>query len=218
MTRRGIIRRMKKNKATSPVIKAVLFDLGKVLLHFDFAPAFRSLAKHGKVSPGEICQFFNESGLEVLYDGGKISSLAFYSQVKKGLKLSISFHEFRDIWNNIFTPIGPMVRLVAQLKGKKRLVLISNTNAMHFEYAKKRYAVLQKFDRHILSFKEKIRKPDHKIYKIASKACRARPEEIFYIDDRQDLTDAAKELGFHIHTFKKDHEVLMKTLKEKGVL
>ena len=209
---------MPKNKNNSKQIKAVLFDLGKVLLRFNFEPAFRRLARLGPKSPRQIQDFFVRSGLEVLYDGGKISSREFYVRVRQGLGFHASFSEFRSIWNNIFSPIRPMVRLVGQLHGKKRLVLISNTNAMHFDHAKKRYGFLRKFDRHILSYKEKVRKPDAKIYRLASKACRARPEEIFYIDDREDLTQAAEELGFHVHTFKNDFADLMKTLKEKGVL
>ena len=209
---------MQTVKNVPPRIKAVLFDLGKVLLYFDFTPAFKKLSKLGAKNPEEISRFFNQSGLEVLYDGGKISSYSFYAQVKRGLDLSVTYTGFKDIWNDIFTPIKPMVKLVGRLHGKKRLVLISNTNAMHFEYALGRYPVLRKFDRHILSFKEKIRKPDAQIYERASKACRARPEEIFYIDDRKDLTETAKELGFHVHTFKKGYASLLKDLKAKGVL
>jgi len=209
---------MPKKKNDHNKIKAVLFDLGKVLLSFDFGPAFRRLEKHGAKNAAEIRRFFVRTGLEVLYDGGKISSREFYLEVKRGLGLEISFTRFRAVWNDIFTPIGPMVRLVGRLHGKKRLVLISNTNAMHFDYVKKRYAVLKKFDRHILSYKEKVRKPDPRIYRRASAACRAHPHEIFYIDDREDLTEAAKDLGFHVHTYKNDLRSLTAALKKKGVL
>ncbi len=210
---------MLKNNKSSVKIKAVLFDLGKVLLSFNFEPAFRRLAKHGAGDPQEVRLFFIRSGLEVLYDGGKISSRDFYTAVKRGLNLkNLSFSQFRLVWNNIFTPITPMVRLVGRLHGKKRLVLISNTNAMHFEHAKDRYAVLRKFDDHVLSYKAKVRKPDPRIYRLASKACRASPREIFYIDDRKDLTQAARELGFHVHTYKNDFGALESALKRKGVL
>lgn len=209
---------LKQKQPVRPVIKAVLFDLGKVLFYFDFEPAFLKLSRKSKKTPDEIKAFFIQSGLEVLYDGGKISSHKFYLEVKKGLCLDISFEGFKKIWNDIFTPIEPMIKLVSDLHGKKRLVLISNTNAMHFEHIKKTYPILKKFNRHILSYKEKIRKPDHQIYETASKACRAKPEQIFYIDDRSDLTEAAKDLGFHIHTFKNDHKILVTKLKNIGVL
>ena len=89
---------------------------------------------------------------------------------------------------------------------------------MHFDYVKRRYPVLGKFDRHVLSYREKVRKPDERIYRVAARACRAKPQEIFYIDDREDLTSAAEELGFHVHTFRNDLPELNERLKKLRVL
>jgi len=125
------------------------------------------------------------------------------------------------VWNGIFTPNADMIALVRRLRRHKkgyRLVLISNTNAMHYDHLRKRYAVLGLFDRHVLSFREKRRKPDEKIYRTAIRACRARPEEIFYIDDRADLTGAAAEIGLRTHTFKNDVPALLAEMKELGIL
>lgn len=199
-------------------IKAVLFDLGKVLIHFDFEPAFKKLAKHSGKSPDEIRGFFASSELEVLYDGGKISSRDFYRRVCRALGLTLSYGEFEALWNNIFKPVPGMSALVDRLERTHRLVLISNTNEMHFNFVKKHYPVLKKFSRHIVSYKEKIRKPDSRIYRKALSACKAKPHEVVYIDDREDLTSAAKELGFHVHTFKNDRPKLEQLLKKHGVL
>ena len=199
-------------------IKAVLFDMGKVLIRFDFDPAFRKLAPLCKKTPRQVQDFFSESGLEVLYDGGKISSLDFHRQVRRGLGHSLDFEQFRDIWNGIFTPVPGMAALARRLAKTHRLVLVSNTNAMHFEHVKKHYSVLDVFDRHVLSFKEKVRKPDPRIYRTALKACRAKPHEVLYIDDREDLTQAARELGLHVHTFKNDRKKLEGVLKKHGAL
>ncbi len=199
-------------------IKAVLFDMGKVLVHFNFDPAFKRLARHCRRSPEQIRAFFASSELEVLYDGGKISSRRFYREVKRGLGFSLTYAQFERLWNGIFTPVPGMAALVHRLGRSHRLVLLSNTNAMHFKHIKKRYPVLKKFHRHVLSYKEKVRKPDERIYRAALKACRAKAHEVVYIDDREDLTSAAKELGFHIHTFKNDRPVLEKLLRKHGVL
>ena len=206
-------------KRNSPQkIKAVLFDFGKVLADFNFDPAFKKLSKNIRKDASHIEDFFRRSGLEVLYDGGKITSAQFYRAVKKGLGHSLSFKEFEAIWNNIFKEDRRMTALLGRLKKKRyRLVLISNTNAMHFEHLRGRYAFLDHFDKHILSFKEKTRKPDERIYRKAAKACGAHPHEIFYIDDREDLTEAAKELGFHTFTFKKNHKALLQKMRELDI-
>ena len=199
-------------------VKAVLFDLGKVLLHFNFDPAFKRLSKTCGLQVKDIEDYFVSAGLEVLYDGGKISSRQFYSEIKKALGAKkLGFEQFKKIWNEIFTPKKDMIGLVGKLSKNYRLVLISNTNAMHFEYIYKKYGVLQKFDRLILSYKEKVRKPDEKIYRKAAAACRALPHEIYYIDDRADLTEAAKELGFHTFTYQNNFKELVADMRKKGM-
>lgn len=207
---------MRKKKPRK--IKAVLFDLGKVILHFNFEPAFRRLSKVCALKPADIEDYFVSSGLEVLYDGGKISSRSFYAEVKKALGLDLDYAGFRKIWNDIFTPNPKMIALIRRLSPHYRLALISNTNAMHFDYIRARYSVIRHFDGIVLSFREKTRKPDERIYRTAAKACRAMPREIFYIDDRADLTEAADELGFHTFTYKNNHDELLDKMKTLGIL
>ena len=207
---------MHKNKS-KPVIKAILFDLGKVILDFSFDRAFRLLEKRSPYRAPEIRNYFMNSGLEVLYDGGKLSSREFYRQVKRSLRHNLSFLEFKYLWNHVFIPHKPVIQLIRKLRTHYRLVLISNTNAMHYRYIRKTYTVLEHFDRIILSFREKIRKPDARIYRKAALACRAKPHEIFYIDDREDLTQSAKALGFHTFTYRKNPHELTQAMRSLGI-
>ena len=206
-------------KHSAKKIKAVLFDLGKVILHFDFTPAFGRLSSACPMSPSQIKDYFRRSGLEVLYDGGKISSKKFYFEAKKGLRHDLSFEKFKSVWNRIFRPNFEIVSLIRQLKkNRTRLVLVSNTNPMHFEYILKRYSILGHFEKHVLSYKEKVRKPDIRIYRTAIRAGRPKPHEIFYIDDRSDLTQAAEEIGLHTFTYKNNPGDLMKRMKQLEIL
>ncbi len=206
-----------KKPPPSKKIKALLFDLGKVILDFDFEPAFERLAKHCPLRRAEIRAYFLRSGLEVLYDGGRLSSLEFHRQVKKGLDHRLDFKRFKKIWNEIFTPNPEVADIIRSARQAYRLVLISNTNAMHFDYIRMKYPLLNYFDRFVLSYKEKTRKPDPKIYKKAIRACRARPEEILYIDDREDLIEAAAALGLHTFTFKRNPAELRKKMTALGI-
>lgn len=198
--------------------KAILFDLGNVILDFDFTPAFRKLSGASRRSAAEIKAFFLSSGLEVLYGGGKISSRQFYARVKKELKHGLNYAEFKKTWNEIFTLNKKVANLIERLRPHYRLVLISNTNAMHYQYVRLKYPVLRHFDRTILSFKEKVWKPDARIYRKAIKACRAAAGEIFYIDDREDLIEAAAALGFKTFAYKNNVKELTKKMKEIGIL
>ncbi len=198
-------------------IKAFLFDLGQVLLAFDFRPAFAKLSKSCAFSPVEVAHFFARSGLEVLYDGGKISSRQFCRLVRQGLRHELSDREFTKIWNEIFTPDHENVALLKKVSKTYRTALISNTNEMHYEYIQKKYAFLACFDRVILSYRERLRKPDRRIYRRAVRVCHAKPQEIFYIDDRSEMTEAARDLGIHAFTFRNNHDDLKKRLQVLGV-
>lgn len=212
---RGSVR---KADQTGGGVKAILFDLGKVIVDFDFEPAFRRLSKKCPFAPGDIRGYFLNSGLEVLYDGGKISSLDFHKEVKRSLKHELDFKGFKKIWNGVFKANTRVVNLIRRLSRHYRVVLISNTNPMHYDYLRARYNIFDYFDQIILSYQEKIRKPDERIYRKAAKACRAKPSEIFYIDDRQDLTQAAKALGFKTFTFKNNPGQLIKTMAQHRIL
>lgn len=209
---------MSKNKFLKKTpIKAVLFDLGKVLVDFDFDPAFKRLAQHARCAPEAVKSYFMGSELEVLFDGGKLSNFQFYKRVKKDLRHRATYPEFTKIWNEVFTLKKEMLALLKKLSRHYRIVLISNTNGMHYVHIRDKYKFIHHFDKLILSYKEKIRKPDPRIYQLAMKACCAKAHEIFYIDDRLDLTDAAKELGFHAFTFKNNYSDLKKRMTELGI-
>jgi putative hydrolase of the HAD superfamily len=208
-----------KRSADARPVRAFLFDMGNVLLDFDFEPAFRTLAKAGGKTPEQVRDYFIQSGLEVLFDGGQITSRRFYSEVCKALDLALSYERFERIWNHIFTPDRRMASLVRKLGKKHRLVLLSNTNAMHARHAERRYkSILGLFDRRLYSFREKRRKPDAGLYRLAVRACKAKAGEVFYIDDRADLTEAAAELGLRTFTYRKNFAELERELVRLGAL
>lgn len=187
------------------VIKTLWFDLGNVVLFFDFEPAFKKLSRYTRLKLPEIRSYFKQNPrLEEHLDEGRISASHLYHRLVRDLDLNgCSFGEFKRIWNRIFKENQPVVNLVGRLKRNGyRLILISNTNRLHYEYLVKHYPVLSKFDHHVLSFRVGARKPKQKIFKRALSLSRAKREEIYYTDDRNDLTHAAlSNHGIHTHTF-----------------
>lgn len=200
-------------------IKAILFDLGKVLVDFNFRGSFQKLARScDGMSAQDVENYFLQSGLEVLYDGGKITSRQFHTQVKKALGHRLTYDQFKVVWNDIFSPNRNMIHLLGELRKRYRIVLISNTNEMHYVFLKKKYAFFKHFHRIILSYREKRRKPDASLYRTAFRACQAKPSEIFYIDDRPDLTEAAAELGARTFTYRKNFSQLTRQMRIEGIL
>jgi putative hydrolase of the HAD superfamily len=179
-------------------IKVVLFDLGRVLVDFDHKRAAERIAFFCKKTPKEIYALFFESPATIAFEAGKITSQDFYLEVKKMLDLKLSYESFVPIWNDIFF-LSPKNRSVFQLANSLRAnyktAMLSNINALHYEYLKKNYPVFGVFDQVFLSFELGTIKPDKKIYEQVIQELKVSPKEIFYTDDRNELVESAKTLG-----------------------
>jgi glucose-1-phosphatase len=88
------------------------------------------------------------------------------------------------------------------LARRYRLLLLSNTNVIHFEMVRDQYrAILQHFHELILSYEVKAMKPDPRIFQTAVERAGCRAEECFYTDDIAAYTAAARERGIDAVTF-----------------
>lgn len=209
---------MKKNGST---IKTIWFDLGNVILNFDFRPAYRRLTRYTELRMSEIEAYFrNDPALEHDLDEGRVPGRALYRRLVRDLGIKgLPFAGFKRIWNRIFEPNPGMVRLLGRLKKNGyRLILISNTNRLHYEHVKRRYPFLKKyFHHHVLSYRVKARKPKPAIYEHALSISRAGCCEIFYTDDRSEMTAAAAaDHCVNCHTFR-TVDGLIRDLKRRGV-
>ena len=109
------------------------------------------------------------------------------------------------IWNEIFffseKNIG-VYNLARNLKDCYRVALLSNINILHFEYIKKTFPILDAFHNIVTSFEAGFRKPHPLIYQKTLDILGARPQNVFYTDDRYELVDSANRLGIRSFVFK----------------
>lgn len=207
-----------QKKSTPSQLKTFWFDLGNVILPFDFTPAFKRLSRHG-VKAERIRLFFKERPwLEGASDRGEVTAYALYRMLRKHFSFQkLSYREFREVWNDIFKENREVSSLIRELRKRGyRLILVSNTNKLHFDHILKTYPVLRQFHHHVLSYKLKTRKPEKAIYHHALKLSRVKKHQIFYTDDRSDFTGAASGHGVHVHTFTKAAR-LKRALKKHGI-
>ncbi len=183
---------------------AIFCDLGNVLINFDHRIAVKKILRYTQKNEQNIYQLFFDSGLTKDFEEGKSSPLDFFKKVKDLLGLDIGYSKFLPIWNNIFfeTPLNKkMQNLLGMIKGKYKLVMISNINITHYEFLRKKMPVFGEFDKIILSYEIGFRKPAFQIYDAALKSVNAGSSKAFYIDDRADLIEAALGLGIKGITF-----------------
>jgi len=85
--------------------------------------------------------------------------------------------------------------MVAGIKERYELVLLSNTNEMHFEMLQREYPILRHFDKRVLSHEVGAMKPSPVIYQRAIELAGCRPDECFFTDDIEAYVEGARQVG-----------------------
>lgn len=201
-------------------IKALIFDLGNVLISFDHQIAARKVVSFSKIPPGEIFSLFFDSDITGFFEEGKISSQDFYLEVKERLGLKLDYSQFSLIWNEIFFLTEDnlaVYHLAKGLRKKYKVALLSNINILHFEYLKDNFSIFDIFHNILTSFELGLRKPDPLIYRKAIDVLGVSPDEVFYTDDRDELIAVASKLGIHSYVFR-NFERLKQDLLGCGII
>ncbi len=201
----------------SRMIKALIFDLGNVIVPFDFRRGYAQMERLCAYPVSEIPRRIGATDLTVRFESGQIGPEAFVDELRALLGLKVEYAEFCRIFGSVFLPdtlVPP--RLLESVKGRYPLVLLSNTNAIHWQMLRRTYALLDLFDHHVLSFEVGALKPAPKIYREAVARAGARPEECFFTDDVPAYVDAATKEGLDAVQFT-TLEGLERALRERGV-
>lgn len=198
-------------------IEALLFDLGKVLIDFDFELAMRHFTSRSALPREEFEPVLRNPAWVCRYESGEISTADYHGYLREHGKLLMSLEEFHEAWSAVFLPdlIVPE-RLLASLKARYPLILVSNTNESHVRFIAREYSVFRYFEHRIFSHEVGAMKPDRKIYDAAIAAAGKPPESLFFTDDRPENVEAARELGIRAHQFQSVPD-LLNALKMHGV-
>lgn len=177
-------------------IKAVIFDLGRVLIAFDFHRGYERMHSLCGFPVEEIRSRIAQTGLVPKLESGQIASRDFVTAIGQLLGITFDYREFCDLWSSIFLP-GTLVpeEVVAGLKKRYALVLLSNTNEMHFEMLEREYPILRHFEKRVLSHEVGAMKPSPLIYQRAIELAGCRPEECFFTDDIEAYVEGARQVG-----------------------
>ncbi|MDP8216304.1 MAG: hypothetical protein P9L98_03160 [Candidatus Kaelpia imicola] len=180
-------------------IKAVIFDLGNVIVYFDHMIAAKKISEFCSKSPESIYSMFFSSALAESFDSGIIGEGDFFEEVKKvlGIDDRLNQEDFYEIWNDIFWINESIIEII---KETKRLYgefsIISNINKPHFEYIWQKFGLVREASKVVLSYEEGVLKPNKRIYKCALDLIGHLAPDVFYTDDRIELVTAAEEMGF----------------------
>ena len=199
------------------MIRTFLFDIGNVLVRFDFQRAVNAiLPLCDAADPGELLQRIDADKLR--YEDGQMPRADFLHSARAALKYRGSEADFIAAWQGIFWPNEPMHRLVEQLHGRFPLYLLSNTNDMHVEGLFRDFAVFQHFAGATYSHIARASKPHRAIYDIACAGHGLEPGTTLFIDDLAANIATAESLGFQTHHYHHEaHGALLQKLHDSGV-
>lgn len=166
--------------------RALIFDLGKVLVDFNIEHGCAQVAAVAGTTAEHVHSFLYRSGLEHRFESGELDF--------KELHALFQIHMGRDFplvalqqacANMLFSPMAESIALVQTLHASRQMpvILLSNTNQVHWDYICERFGIHHFFDAHILSFRERVMKPDPKIYQAAIAAAGCAAKECFFVDD-----------------------------------
>jgi len=192
----------------SRMIEVVYFDLGKVIVDFDHSRAAQELLKVTPLSLKEAMAVLSDDELVSEYETGRLSSQEHYRKVCRRLQMEVSIEKFRELWGSMFLP-EPLLSesFLQDLKKRYRLMLLSNTNEIHFDFVIQNYPILRMIEERLLSYQAGCMKPQTRIFELAIKKAGVAPENIFFTDDRPENIEAAQRSGIQALLFQSETQL-----------
>ena len=190
--------------------KALIFDVGGVLVFYNHMIAAKKMSKLIDVDPKKIFKIINggRNNFTVSYELGNPKEI-YWGVMEKKFGKKIPYDKFNKIWCEIFWPNKDLLETLKKLKKEYRLALISNIGPLHWNYLNKKYQLGKISSIKTLSYKVKLRKPDKKIYLNTLRKLKVNPEEAIFIDDKKENSTGAKKIGMHGIHFKSNKNLLI---------
>lgn len=184
-------------------MKAIVFDLGNVIINLKdeqrwWKEDFTDILHEDKVMDLRKSGFFHD------YEKGLVSNDDFLLTLLNIAKSEhVSIHHVKTAWINLLADIPPSrIQLLQNLAEKYPLYLLSNTNDIHLDFILD--GILSTYGKPIFdevfkkcfySQKLGLAKPDVEIYEHVLEDIKFSPNDILFLDDKQENLDTAHQLG-----------------------
>ena len=194
-------------------IKAIIFDLGAVILNINYQNTIDAFSKLGVKNVSNFYSKKAQSNLFNQIETGDITVEKFLTELQKET-INASINQVSEAWNAMLMDL-PENRLavIQSLKKEYSIYLLSNTNAIHIDAFKKKIGNIKwekfcnLFDKMYLSHELGLRKPNAAIFEYILREQNLKPEEVFFIDDSPEHIEGANKLGIKTHHLKNGEEI-----------
>ena len=180
------------------MIKAIIFDFGRVISSQKPLSLFRTYEDDLGLAPGSINQIMFSSLLwqETLL--GRKTAKEFWAAIgpELGLKTRDKIDEFRRRYHSDESINKAVLNLIRQLHGRYQLAVLSNSPPGLDEWLAD-WGIIELFDVIFCSGDEGMIKPDPAVYNLTLQRLGVLPHEAVFIDDTAGHVEAAQKLGIH---------------------
>lgn len=198
--------------------KTIIFDLGNVIVPLDFPASYQAWSAATGLAPEEIQRRIQSVDHYRAYEAGELSTPKFQQEMELLFGLQLDETAFMNLWSSLFSePTLIDAQLLMKLKQRYRIVLLSNTNDLHFRFIRRHYPIVELFDAYVLSFEVQSMKPDPGIYRAAVEAARCPSGQCFFTDDLPANIEAARAAGLDAEVFI-DEVTLLSHFEARGIV
>ena|ERR1035437_1111269 len=187
-------------------ISTLIFDFGGVLIDLDMNQSILNFKKLGIENVEKYLSNFGQSGFFMQLEKGEISAEEFRSEIRKMTPNTITDSEIDDAWNAFLVRIpSEKLDIVYELRKKYRVIMLSNTNVIHFPYAEQTFfsyknrSINEYFDKCYRSYDMKMAKPDTEIFEAILSQEQVAANRCLLLDDGPKNIEQAHKLGFQTY-------------------
>ena len=190
-------------KTSEQKIKNVIFDLGAVMFNWSPEKITKNFTDDIELQKRIQTQLYYHQDW-VDFDCALITEKEAINRASDRLEMSLAdAHELFKQTKESLTLISRTFDVLKEVKSRKlNAYCLSNISPELFNYVYERHALFELFDGIVTSGEEKTGKPNKRIFEILLERYQLSSEESLFIDDSQDNTTTAGELGLSVVTFK----------------
>jgi len=180
-----------------PTPKALLFDLGGVLVDVDFSLALKAWSSLSALPAAELQRAFTFDDAYDRHERGEMTAHQYFAHLSARLQLRAAPEEVEAGWNAVFVrEIAETRMLVEQARRKLPCHAFTNTNASHMARWSVLYPrVVLAFERIFASHQMGLRKPERPAFAYICRALALSPDAILFFDDSAVNVEAARAAG-----------------------
>jgi len=176
------------------MIRAVVFDVGWVLVRLDYRPLLGYVTAAG-IELGEMRELTARIGLES-HERGELSGEALLANILALAPDRMDRDRLAGLWIDMFEPVGEMFDLARSLAERYRVYLLSNVGDLHWAHLVAEYGLDRLGHGALPSFVAGYMKPDRRIYEEAVRRFALEPARTVFIDDLEPNVLAARSAGW----------------------